>query len=662
MQATTRSMRSSILGKRTHHQSSSESTSTGGSTCFDGVALPTPDPSPDPKRPRTTTSFLDGDDNKENIPPVVFTVLNRTPSRRIRRSSTESSISPRRTPRRTASSSDLSASPRTPSTSFNNLILSTPPPSPPCALLPLHVRVRALLRATSNGLTSMTGRAMERAVIERFVVSFSVEDKEEQTALYISGSPGTGKTALVNDVIRACRADLDIHNVKAIVINCMAIKGVDAVWDSLAESIIEEESSGRRTRKFKETSALRVQRLLVEKNVKTVVVLDELDHAVSDDQSLLSLFTFAQTLSDHLRVVGIANTHTLTSSSTTAALQSVKSVKTIHFAPYSSQQLMDILTSRLSPLYDDSDCGNQAKRFLPTPALTLLTKKIASQTGDVRAVFEALRGAIDLALADVKSDDPISAPTPVVTPANILAALKTQSSTSRGTAASALCVSAGTSELVAKIRGLRLQQRLALLAMLLVRKRVEAGLPLSGLAASVSPSKPSRSPAKRTQSASAATSVANGFVDVALLHSFYATMLARGDSAIFTPVSRSEFTDLLGLLETVGLVTLSTGRGSLPGTPSKTGRKGFARSSSFSAGSSKGSGQDVSLAADIRLDEVSRGLGIAITSAEIEAPADVREEEVCAIWERERARIAREAKASARASVVADVFEGAMEA
>lgn len=126
-------------------------------------------------------------------------------------------------------------------------------------------------------------------------------------------------------------------------------------------------------------------------------------------------------------------------------------------------------------------------------------------------------------------------------------------------------------------------------------------------------------------------------------------------------MSRSDFADLLGLLETVGLVALSTGRGSMPGTPSKSGRKGFTRASSFTTGCGKGNTQEVSFVADVRLEEVLHGLGVAVSGAEVEPPVDAREEEVRAIWERERARIAREVKASTRATATTDVFEGAME-
>ena len=53
----------------------------------------------------------------------------------------------------------------------------------------------------------------------------------------------------------------------------MAIKGVDAVWNSLAEVIDDERIQGRRTRKLKETPAQRVQRLLTAKDIKMYVPL-----------------------------------------------------------------------------------------------------------------------------------------------------------------------------------------------------------------------------------------------------------------------------------------------------------------------------------------------------------------------------------------------------
>ncbi len=96
---TPRSTQLSILGKRTHRGELSSP-----SNC---QQLQTPDPTPNPKRPKTTITILDGDGNKENIPPYLIRAVNGDSSspisaraaRALRRTSTEAGIaSPRRRP------------------------------------------------------------------------------------------------------------------------------------------------------------------------------------------------------------------------------------------------------------------------------------------------------------------------------------------------------------------------------------------------------------------------------------------------------------------------------------------------------------------------------------------------------------------------------------
>lgn len=220
-------------------------------------------------------------------------------------------------------------------------------------------------------------------------------------------------------------------------------------------------------------------------------MLDELDHIATSNQALSSIFAIAQANQRHIRLIGIANTHTLTSATISAVSSELfRQVSTCHFAPYTAQQLLDILKARLAPLREEQNFA----KFLPTAAMTLLTKKIASQTGDVRAIFEVLRGAIDLAVAAVScSEDPLSAALPVVTPPHILSALKayTPMNASR-TAGSSIT----NSETLTKVRELGLQARTVLLAMLIGVKRLEAGLTLCH--SSSQNSAVPRSPSKRS--------------------------------------------------------------------------------------------------------------------------------------------------------------------
>jgi cell division control protein 6 len=130
----------------------------------------------------------------------------------------------------------VSSSPATPTSEISHLAIVTPPPTPPTSLLSLHARARALLRSTcNNDATEVAGRDAERAVIQQFLTSFlgcSVTDDEQSTSLYISGSPGSGKTALVNSILRSLNTDA-----KVIFINCMALNSVEALWDRLLEEL-----------------------------------------------------------------------------------------------------------------------------------------------------------------------------------------------------------------------------------------------------------------------------------------------------------------------------------------------------------------------------------------------------------------------------------------
>lgn len=347
---------------------------------------------------------------------------------------------------------------------------------------------------------------------------------------------------------------------------------------------------------------------------------------------------------------------------------SLTGVQTLHFSPYSPQQLLEIVQTRLVLLHEES--GADLVKFLPIPTLNLLTKKVAALTGDVRAVLEVLRGAIDTAVNATVSVDPTGNPlnvsAPSVTPAHVLAALKAYtpaSSPSRPTASGSVSPTAAPrkasdSEVIIKTRELGMQSRLALLSLLLARHRLDFNLPLSG-SPSASPSTTPRSPTKRSQSCANVFSPSAG-IDVGMLYTYYKKVLSRSEDGVFAPASRSEFGDLLGMLETVGLIQLSL-VAKCPGTPSKSGKRGLSRSTSFSAGNTKGS-QEVKFVEGVRVEEVRRGLGI--DDSQAQDKTDVKAEEVRTIWEKERVRISRESKArlnSENSPVGFETFDEAVE-
>ncbi|KAJ7429760.1 hypothetical protein B0H11DRAFT_2141381 [Mycena galericulata] len=148
------------------------------------------------------------DEGLESEPPathaVVWEPIMTPPSPKATRSlrrTTTSDGSPSRVrhtiPRHASTSAIV---PVTPTAKIAQLMLATRHPSPPYLLLPIHARARALLRATCNSpSTEMAGRDAEHVAISAFFASLSDHaDAVEHTSLYISGTPGTGKTALIN--------------------------------------------------------------------------------------------------------------------------------------------------------------------------------------------------------------------------------------------------------------------------------------------------------------------------------------------------------------------------------------------------------------------------------------------------------------------------------
>lgn len=370
--------------------------------------------------------------------------------------------------------------------------------------------------------------------------------------------------------------------------------------------------------------------------------MDELDHITPSAQALTSLFSLPAGPPSNIRLIGIANTHTLTS---TPSSSPIINVQTIHLAPYTSSQLFDILQTRLRSLYNvDSDSAQaDPENFLPIPTLTLLTKKVAGMTGDVRSLFEVLRSAIDIAVAPSKKTSVTSADFPAVsvTPSHVLAALKAYKPSSVKSAMTASSTPAvSNSATVTKVKNLNLQARIVLLSALLGSKRLEAGLNLSGsLSNASSPRKPAAVSLRRSTSSTTQTPMLS--MDTNQLHTYYTTILTRNDSNVFEPASRSEFGDLLNILEGNGLVCFSSS------TLARSGRKQFGRSFSFAgAGKNSGTGSvgSVRLVEGVWCDEILRGLGVNNVPQE-GAEIDVCEEEVKAIWQREQARNARDVKA-----------------
>ena len=302
--------------------------------------------------------------------------------------------------------------------------------------------------------------------------------------------------------------------------------------------------------------------------------------------------------------------------------------------------------TRLEPLFTDTVHLKQVEKFLPKTSLTLLSKKIAAQAGDVRSLFEVLRSAIDSA-SKATTEVGLDGPVPVVTPNHITAALKSYApacATTPSTSHDTHTIS--SSEVVAKVAGLGLQARLSLLVILLAFKRQEQGLFISPFPKTKAT--PGKSTLKRAYTLPRVFAL-----DMTQLYTYYTKVLSKSDD-VFSAVSRTEFFDIISMLETLGIVGRESNS---PSSPSKTARRTLGRSTSFTCGTKASASSAVAFVAGVRTQEVLRGLGICEEDVGGGKDVDAQRDELRAIWNKELRDIRKNTEALTKSkAIVADGF------
>jgi cell division control protein 6 len=367
-------------------------------------------------------------------------------------------------------------------------------------------------------------------------------------------------------------------------------------------------------------------------------VLDELDAVAPSALSLV--FGLPDRFPSSLRVVAISNDLTQSLASPTLSIH--RPSLTLAFSAYTAVEMQEIIRARLALLSSDdiSESPAQLKadalaRIIQPAALTLLVRKVSSQTGDIRQALEVLRRAMDLAApatTALESDDALPSP---VGMSHVIDAVK------RAKAPGIVAASPNKSNLSAMgegrgpldgcITALGLQARLVLVAILIARRRSARGLPLDSLSPSSTFSftpPVNTSPSKRKMRRCTSLGSSDSQLSPSKVYTLYSNVLSASPSMPFDPVSRSEYTDLLGVLETASLISVPSVSSPSPTKPGRL-RKG----GSFSGG----------IPAASLLNR--EGGSIALCGAEDEilrallASAGAADAEITQIWVRETKRI-----------------------
>ncbi|KAG5438616.1 hypothetical protein PCANB_002722 [Pneumocystis canis] len=189
----------------------------------------------------------------------------------------------------------------------------------------------------------LTGRSEERAFIVEFIEHCISQEKGG--SLYVCGPPGTGKTAIIVDVMKQQFID---RNITSTSINCMA------------------------------------------QDLK-----NEIDSLIMKNQEILyQLFEWPTLENSKLIIIGVANTLDLTDRFMPGLKIKNAIPKVFTFKPYTLQEISDIIKDRLSSL-----CEDAPENFIPIfqpAAIELCSRKVASSTGDIRKAFDLIKKAIEL--------------------------------------------------------------------------------------------------------------------------------------------------------------------------------------------------------------------------------------------------------------------------
>ncbi|KAF5690011.1 origin recognition complex subunit 1 [Fusarium denticulatum] len=213
--------------------------------------------------------------------------------------------------------------------------------------------------------------------------------------IYISGTPGTGKTATVREVVsrleEAVGSD-ELDDFIFVEINGMKITDPHQSYTLLWEALKGERASPAQAldhleRDFSNPSPRRIP---------CVVLMDELDQLVTKNQAVMyNFFNWPTLRHSRLIVLAVANTMDLPERTLSNKISSRLGLTRITFPGYNHEQLMKIIQSRLEGVP-----GN----IVDPDAIQFASRKVAAVSGDARRALDICRRAVELAEADAPSD------------------------------------------------------------------------------------------------------------------------------------------------------------------------------------------------------------------------------------------------------------------
>lgn len=231
-----------------------------------------------------------------------------------------------------------------------------------------------------NTSTRILERDLERKKIDSFLSSHV--GSNTPGSLYISGKPGTGKSALLAEIISETTFD---KNVAMISINCMALPAPAAIFSKIYEKIFGGDLSSEKA------SVVLTKHFQRNTNKIHLLILDEIDRLQTKDSDVLyKIFEWPKLLGSNVILVGVANALDLTERIVPMLVSRGCAPELIHFQPYSPLQLSAIIERKVK------DIHHEGRPVLDALAIKLCAAKVGACGGDLRCAINICRRALDI--------------------------------------------------------------------------------------------------------------------------------------------------------------------------------------------------------------------------------------------------------------------------
>ncbi|KAJ6662531.1 hypothetical protein lerEdw1_011667 [Lerista edwardsae] len=322
--------------------------------------------------PLITTSDTNSSDEED-------AKLLHTPKRHTRTTPKNSRKPPAQTPAKDPSKTPESRTPRTPRNPTPRIRSRSQ-----TAQTPTNVLEEARLRLHVSAVPeSLPCREKEFQNIYNFIESKLIDGTGG--CMYISGVPGTGKTATVHEVIRSLHQateNNELPSFQFIEINGMKLTDPHQAYVQILKLLTGQKATATHA------AVLLEKRFCTRGSERKTVVLivDELDLLWTRKQNVMySLFDWPTQKHARLIVLAIANTMDLPERIMMNRVASRLGLTRMSFQPYTYKQLQQIISSRMG----------QMKAF-EEDAIQLIARKIAALSGDARRCLDICRRSTEI--------------------------------------------------------------------------------------------------------------------------------------------------------------------------------------------------------------------------------------------------------------------------